>query len=40
MLLNRELAWSRNAGVVNLDFVSGLRWLPQRDPEDGAGQQI
>src|SRR5664279_1408134 len=40
MLLNRELAWSRNAGVVNLDFVDGLRWLSQRDPEDGAGQQM
>jgi hypothetical protein len=32
MLLYRELAKGRDTGVVNLDFVDGLRRLRQRRP--------
>jgi len=37
VLLNRELANGGNAGVVDLDFVGGLRRLCQRHPQRGAG---
>ncbi len=39
VLLDRELAGRRDAGIVDLDFVGGLRRLPQHDPESRAGQQ-
>ena len=37
VLLDRELARRRNAGVVDLDFVDGLCRLRQRDPDSRAG---